>query len=71
MRVWYDSEVDVLRIRLTSAKIQESDEDQPDFIVDYADDGSVVGIEILHASQAVEGLPTMEFANIRATPVAA
>jgi len=30
--------------------VDESDEDKPGIILDYAEDGSVVGIEILNAS---------------------
>ena len=71
MKVSYDSEVDVLRIRFTSAAIEESDEVQPGFIVDYDAAGTVVGLEVLHASMSIENLPTLEVANMRATPVAA
>ena len=71
MKVSYDSEVDVLRIRLTSSEIEESDEVEPGFIVDLDKSGKVVGIEVLNASHSVENLPTLEVANMRATPVAA
>lgn len=71
MRVSYDAEVDVVRIRLTAAVIDESDEVQPGFIVDYARDGSVVGFEILRASESVEDLPTLEVLNLQPTTVAA
>ncbi len=51
MKVKYDQETDILYIRLNEAPIQESDEDKPGVILDYAADGSLVGIEILQASR--------------------
>jgi len=50
MKVKYDKEVDILYIKLNDQPIIESDEDKPGVILDYAKDGSVVGIEILNAS---------------------
>jgi uncharacterized protein YuzE len=50
MKVKYDKEVDILYIRLNEKPVDESDEDKPGIILDYAEDGSVVGIEILNAS---------------------
>ena len=43
MKVTYDQEVDVLRIILSDADIEESDEDKPGIIIDYDDHGNVVG----------------------------
>ena len=50
MKVKYDKEVDILYIRLNDEAIIESDERKSGVILDYAKDGSVVGIEILNAS---------------------
>jgi uncharacterized protein YuzE len=50
MKVKYDKEVDILYIRLNDEPIIESDEGKSGVILDYAKDGSVVGIEILNAS---------------------
>lgn len=50
MKVKYDREVDILYIKFNDKQINESDEDKPGIILDYAEDGSVVGIEILNAS---------------------
>ena len=50
MKVKYDKEVDTLYIKLNDQPIIESEEDKPGVILDYAKDGSVVGIEILDAS---------------------
>jgi len=57
MKVTYDSEVDVLRLLLSDARIQESDEDKPGVILDYDDAGNVVGLETLNASQRVDNPP--------------
>jgi len=51
MKVKYDKETDTLRIIFTDAKIEESDEDKPDVILDYDKEGNVVGMEILKASE--------------------
>ena len=60
MKVTYDPEVDVLRILLSSAPIEESDEDKPGIILDYDKDGNVVGLEILDASKRTANPRTME-----------
>ena len=51
MKVKYDKEVDILYIRFSDKPVKESDENKPDIILDYASDGSIVGIEILDASK--------------------
>lgn len=51
MKVKYDKESDILYIRLTEDPIKESDEEKPGIILDYAEDGSIVSIEILDASK--------------------
>ena len=50
MKVKYDKEADILYIKLSDLPIKESDEDKPGVILDYAADGSIVGLEILNAS---------------------
>lgn len=50
MKVKYDKKVDILYIKLSDLPIKESDEDKPGVILDYAADGSIVGLEILNAS---------------------
>lgn len=62
MKVTYDPEVDVLRILLSSAEIEESDEDKPGVVLDYDKNGNVVGMEILDASRRMEDPQTMEYA---------
>jgi uncharacterized protein YuzE len=57
VKVTYDPEVDVLRILLSDAPIEESDEDKPGVIRDYDSDGNVVGLEILEASKRITNPP--------------
>lgn len=54
MKVVYDPETDSLTITLKETQIQESDEVGPDVIADFAADGTIVGFEILSASQLVD-----------------
>ena len=62
MKVTYDPEVDVLRILLSDAPIEESDEDKPGVILDYDKDGYVVGLEILEASKRTTNPRSVEYA---------
>lgn len=62
MKVTYDPEVDVLRILLSDAPIAESDEDKPGVILDYDNDGNVVGLEILEASKRITNPRSVEYA---------
>lgn len=45
----YNPEDDILRLLWSDSKIEESDELEPDVILDYDAAGNVVGIEILNA----------------------
>ena len=50
MVIRYDKELDIVYIRFSENKIEESNEDKPGIILDYDIDGSIVGIEVLNAS---------------------
>ena len=65
MKVTYDAEVDVLRILLSDALIEESDEDKPGVILDYDKDGNVVGLEVLEASKRISNPRSVEYAVTR------
>jgi uncharacterized protein YuzE len=60
MKAKYDPETDILYIRLNSLPVQESDEDKPGVILDYAIDGSLVGIEVLNASRQTDQPAVLE-----------
>ncbi|HEX8463448.1 MAG TPA: DUF2283 domain-containing protein [Abditibacterium sp.] len=62
MKITYDADVDILRIRLTDAAIEESDEEKPGLILDYDADGQVVGFEILNATERVSNPRSVELA---------
>jgi uncharacterized protein YuzE len=62
MKVTYDADVDVVRIVLRDAPVEESDEEKPGVIIDYDKDGNIIGIEILDASQRIENLRSLEYA---------
>lgn len=62
MKVTYDPEVDIVRIILSNAAIEESDEDRPGVILDYDKNGNIVGLEILDASKRMENPRAVEYA---------
>lgn len=62
MKVKYDEEVDVLRIEVSDAPVEESDEDNPGVILDYDKDGNIIGMEILNASKKVQNPKSVEYA---------
>ncbi|MFA5865916.1 MAG: DUF2283 domain-containing protein [Phycisphaerae bacterium] len=61
MKITYDMEMDVLRIRFNSTAIEESDEDKPGMILDYDKDGNIVGLEVLDASKRIEDPRHVEY----------
>ena len=64
MNVTYDAGVDMLRVVFSNLPIAESDEVKPGVILDYAADGSLVGVEILDASQRVSSPNSMEYSVV-------
>lgn len=65
MKSAYDPTVDALSIRWTDAKIAESDE-VGGVILDYDEQGNVIGVEVLNASQRIAGLfPKRELAQAK------
>jgi uncharacterized protein YuzE len=66
MQVTCDATLDIVRILLNETPIAESDEDKPGVILDYAADGSLVGMEILDASRRMSHPERVEYAVIGA-----
>ena len=66
MRLKVDKENDALYFRLDEAAIVESEEVQPGVILDFNEQGHVVGVEILALSTRVqpEMLRTLQFETI-------
>ncbi len=53
MKVIYDPETNTLSLILREAAIKESEEIREGIIIDYGEDGRVVSIEMLDASENV------------------
>ena len=61
MKIKYDKEVDVMYFTLSNDTIFESDEDKQGIIIDYSEDGRVLGIEILNASKQIGNPAKVEY----------
>ena len=55
MKIRYDPSMDALYIRLRDGEIDESDEVSRGVIMDYDEQGILMGIEILDASHVLGG----------------
>lgn len=64
MKLIYNKEVDVLLIEISKGKVAESDESMPKIIFDYDDQGRILRIEILDASERTETPFKVEFEEI-------
>jgi uncharacterized protein YuzE len=63
MKAKYDTEVDVLTIIWHNTPIEESESISPGVILDYDQEGNVIGIEILNASRKIENFsPNLQVA---------
>lgn len=61
MKVRYDEREDILKIEFSDKPIKESDEDKSGIILDYDNEGNVVGMEILDASIRVSNPRLIEY----------
>lgn len=62
MKITYDPDTDTLQVTFRpDGAVAESDESRPGVILDYGDDGSLVSLEILDASQRVTEADRVEF----------
>jgi YD repeat-containing protein len=61
MKATYDPKTDTLTFELKSGPVAESDEDKPGVILDYDEEGNLIGIEVLDASKRVAETRTMQF----------
>lgn len=62
IKVNYDPEVDILRIVLKEVPTEESDEERAGIILDFDQQGNIVGLEILNASQRIDNPQAIEYA---------
>jgi len=61
MKIRYDKETDIVYIRFSELKIAENDQEKPDIILDYAETGQIVGIEILRVSANMEQVNVIRY----------
>ena len=66
MKLKIDRESDALYLRLDEAAIVESEEVQPGVILDFDEQGRVVGVELLHVKDRAAGasLRTVTFETV-------
>jgi uncharacterized protein YuzE len=55
MENWYDSEEDVLGIRILDKEYWKSIELPNGIIIDISREGEIIGLEVLHASKIFSG----------------
>ncbi len=53
MKIKYDKELDILYIRFSDERVQESDSEKPGVVLDFDAKGGIVAIEILNASRKI------------------
>lgn len=63
MKVTYDSCRDGLRILFSDAPIARSSDEASGLILDYDDNGAIVGLEMTQASQRMSNPRIVEFAE--------
>ena len=61
MQVTYDPDCDGLRILFNDSPIERSARDVPGLIVDYDNNGAVVGLELTQASERMNNPRAVEF----------
>ena len=61
MKITYKPEVDVLRIVLSEAPIEESDEEKQGVIFNYDINRNIIGLEILDASQRMDNPRSVKY----------
>lgn len=66
MEQWYDKEEDVMNVQLADKPYWKSIELSNGVVIDIAKDGSIIAIEILHASKVFSGdvKKVIEAANV-------
>jgi uncharacterized protein YuzE len=68
MKVTYDPEQDILQIAFTTGSVEETTQIAPGLILDYDEDGNVVGLELRKASRKVSNPYTIAYNVGRINP---
>lgn len=66
MKVIYDPKRDILQIAFRDQPVAETAQIAPDFILDYDEDGQVIGLEVRSASQRVDNPTQLAYLEDRA-----
>ena len=61
MKILYDPRTDTLTVEFKPGPVAESAEDKPGVILDYDEQGDLVGVEILDASKRAPELRSVQF----------
>jgi uncharacterized protein YuzE len=54
MKVVYDPDKDILQIAFLETTVEETAQVSPDLVLDYDEDGNLIGLELKKASQKVD-----------------
>jgi uncharacterized protein YuzE len=54
MRIIYDPDQDIVQIALNDREVVETAQITPNLVLDYDDDGLVIGLELRQASKRIE-----------------
>jgi len=61
MKIVYDPEKDIIQIAFVTAVIEETTQIAPGLVLDYDEDGQVIGLEIRKASTKVDSPYAISF----------
>ncbi|MFZ4677577.1 MAG: DUF2283 domain-containing protein [Nodosilinea sp.] len=61
MQITYDPDRDILQIAFNTSEVGETAQISPNLILDYDDDGLLVGLELREASQRVDSPLSVTF----------
>ncbi len=64
MKIVYSKDVDAIYIEFLPGAISESDSISENIIIDYNEEGKIVGIEILNASKYMDVSKPLEVNNL-------
>ena len=60
MEIRYDKEVDAMYIKLSEGRYLESEELEDGVIIDFSDEGKIIGLEILNVRSKIKNLEELK-----------